>query len=55
MQWTTKKEAYSNFRKGFLISDSIWFSLDKNGKKCLMVSVLDICGHYMERLPLIES
>ncbi|MFS7928155.1 putative phloem protein [Helianthus anomalus] len=44
LQWTTKEEAYSIICKGILISDddvtesSIWFSLDKNGKKCHMLS-----------------
>ncbi|KAM0070251.1 putative protein kinase RLK-Pelle-CrRLK1L-1 family [Helianthus debilis subsp. tardiflorus] len=43
LQWTTKEEAYSIIYKGFLISDDetqigIWFSLDKNGKKCHMLS-----------------
>ncbi|KAF5774394.1 putative protein kinase RLK-Pelle-LRR-VIII-1 family [Helianthus annuus] len=43
LQWTTKEEAYSIICKGFLISDEetkigIWFSLDKNGKKCHMLS-----------------
>ncbi|KAK1417783.1 hypothetical protein QVD17_26917 [Tagetes erecta] len=39
MQWTTKKEAYSIMRKGFLINDGQeWLSLDKNGKKCYMLS-----------------
>ncbi|KAK1417799.1 hypothetical protein QVD17_26933 [Tagetes erecta] len=42
IQWTTKKEAYSIIRKGFLVNNgkkrSIWFSLDKNGKKCHMLS-----------------
>ncbi|KAI7747009.1 hypothetical protein M8C21_012660 [Ambrosia artemisiifolia] len=42
MQWTTKEEAYSIIRKGFLIIDDktsrhIWFSVDKNGKKCYML------------------
>ncbi|KAJ0560679.1 hypothetical protein HanHA300_Chr06g0214061 [Helianthus annuus] len=35
LQWTAKEEAYSIIRKGFFIS---WFSLDKNGKKCHMLS-----------------
>ncbi|KAL8209952.1 hypothetical protein R6Q57_006684 [Mikania cordata] len=40
MQWTTKKEAYSIIRKGFLIDDGEkWFFLNKNGKKCHMLSV----------------
>ncbi|MFS7928098.1 putative protein kinase RLK-Pelle-CrRLK1L-1 family [Helianthus anomalus] len=43
VQWTTKEEAYSIICKGFLISDNetergIWFSLDKSGKKCHMLS-----------------
>ncbi|KAI3505573.1 hypothetical protein L1887_27705 [Cichorium endivia] len=39
LQWTTKKELYSIIRKGFpiQIKDKEWFSLDKNGKKCLML------------------
>ncbi|KAL8238961.1 hypothetical protein R6Q59_015528 [Mikania micrantha] len=40
MQWTTKKEAYSIIHKGFLIDDGEkWFFLNKNGKKCHMLSV----------------
>ncbi|KAD6453725.1 hypothetical protein E3N88_08431 [Mikania micrantha] len=39
MQWTTKKEAYSIIRKGFLIDDGEkWFFLDKKGKKCHKLS-----------------
>nr|XP_043629588.1 uncharacterized protein LOC122600874 [Erigeron canadensis] len=47
VEWKTKKELYSVFRQGFLINygsflerlfnDGQWFSLDKNGKKCLML------------------
>ncbi|KAI7724633.1 hypothetical protein M8C21_022772 [Ambrosia artemisiifolia] len=42
LQWTTKEEAYSIIRKGFLIIDvkpsrHIWFSVNKNGKKCHML------------------
>ncbi|KAD6453737.1 hypothetical protein E3N88_08443 [Mikania micrantha] len=37
--WTMKKEAYSTLCEGFLIDDGDkWFSLDKNGKKCHMLS-----------------
>ncbi|KAI3692367.1 hypothetical protein L6452_32181 [Arctium lappa] len=46
-KWTTKKELYHLFCKGFLISKrnrflinnghEEWFSLAKNGKKCLML------------------
>ncbi|KAI7724632.1 hypothetical protein M8C21_022771, partial [Ambrosia artemisiifolia] len=44
LQWTTKEEAYSIIRKGFFISvvqkkRGIWFYLDKNGKKCYMLSM----------------
>ncbi|KAI7736069.1 hypothetical protein M8C21_016120 [Ambrosia artemisiifolia] len=44
LQWTTKKEAYSIIRKGFFINfgetkKDIWFYLDKNGKKCHMLSM----------------
>ncbi|KAJ0716168.1 putative phloem protein [Helianthus annuus] len=36
---TTKKEMYSIICKGFLINDGQeWFSLDKNGRKCHMLS-----------------
>ncbi|KAJ0716103.1 putative protein kinase RLK-Pelle-CrRLK1L-1 family [Helianthus annuus] len=39
VQSTTKKEVYSIFCRGFLINDDQeWFSLDKNGKKCYMLS-----------------
>ncbi|KAD6453775.1 hypothetical protein E3N88_08481 [Mikania micrantha] len=44
VQWTTKKEAYSIIRNGFLIDDGQkWFSIDKNGKKCHMLSATDVC------------
>ncbi|KAL8209941.1 hypothetical protein R6Q57_006673 [Mikania cordata] len=44
VQWTTKKEAYSIIRNGFLIDDGKkWFSIDKNGKKCHMLSATDVC------------
>ncbi|KAM0070294.1 putative protein kinase RLK-Pelle-CrRLK1L-1 family [Helianthus debilis subsp. tardiflorus] len=41
--WRTKREVYSIMCRGFLITYdkrkiSIWFSLDKNGKKCHMLS-----------------
>ncbi|MFS7928178.1 putative phloem protein [Helianthus anomalus] len=59
LQWTTKEEAYSIICKGFLISDDetkrgIWFSLDKNGKKCLMLSGALECRR-TEKVPLPES
>ncbi|KAM0070238.1 putative phloem protein [Helianthus debilis subsp. tardiflorus] len=59
LQWTTKEEAYSIIRKGFLISDDetkrgIWFSLDKNGKKCLMLSAA-IIWSWQEKVLLPES
>ncbi|KAL8209955.1 hypothetical protein R6Q57_006687 [Mikania cordata] len=39
VRWTMKKEAYSTNCEGFLIdSDDKWFSLDKKGKKCHMLS-----------------
>ncbi|KAL4592756.1 hypothetical protein LXL04_005760 [Taraxacum kok-saghyz] len=42
VQWTTKKELYSILSKGFLINDGEdgekWFSLEKNGKICQMLS-----------------
>ncbi|KAL8238968.1 hypothetical protein R6Q59_015535 [Mikania micrantha] len=39
VRWTTKKEAYSTIFEGFLIDgDDKWFSLDKKGKKCHMLS-----------------
>ncbi|MFS7928226.1 putative protein kinase RLK-Pelle-CrRLK1L-1 family [Helianthus anomalus] len=45
--WRTKREVYSIMCRGFLISYdkrkiSIWFSLDKNGKKCHMLSAASI-------------
>nr|GEZ32745.1 protein kinase-like domain, phloem protein 2-like protein [Tanacetum cinerariifolium] len=37
--WTTKKELYSILRRGFLINNGQeWFTVDKHGKKCLMLS-----------------
>uniref|UniRef100_A0A251SXU1 Putative death-associated protein kinase 1 n=1 Tax=Helianthus annuus TaxID=4232 RepID=A0A251SXU1_HELAN len=41
--WRTEREVYSIMFRGFLIRDdkrkrSIWFSLDKTGKKCHMLS-----------------
>ncbi|KAM0005767.1 putative phloem protein [Helianthus debilis subsp. tardiflorus] len=46
MQWTTKKEAYSILCRGFLINDgNEWFSCDKNGKKCHMLSARLTCIH----------
>ncbi|KAJ9538350.1 hypothetical protein OSB04_031083 [Centaurea solstitialis] len=39
MKWTMERELYFLFCKGFLIDDGEeWFSLAKNGKKCLMLS-----------------
>ncbi|XP_076955840.1 F-box protein VBF-like [Bidens hawaiensis] len=39
VQWTTEKEVYSILRRGFFINGGLeWFNLDKNGKKCHMVS-----------------
>ncbi|KAK1417801.1 hypothetical protein QVD17_26935 [Tagetes erecta] len=61
VQWTTKKEAYSIIRKGFLIEDgkkkSIWFYLDKNGKKCHMLSARAAASWdlYSYKLSLPES
>ncbi|KAD6453728.1 hypothetical protein E3N88_08434 [Mikania micrantha] len=56
MQWTTKKEAYSIIRKGFLIDDGeMWFSLDKNGKKCYMLSAAYIESCSKDHLYLSES
>ncbi|KAI7743870.1 hypothetical protein M8C21_030319 [Ambrosia artemisiifolia] len=59
MQWTTKKELYSIFRKGFLINDGQeWFSLDKTGKKCHMLSARMASTQQMQCLyyqPLPES
>ncbi|PWA46697.1 protein kinase-like domain, Phloem protein 2-like protein [Artemisia annua] len=37
--WKTKKELYSILCKGFLLDNGYqWFSVDKNGKKCQMLS-----------------
>nr|GEZ10660.1 protein kinase-like domain, phloem protein 2-like protein [Tanacetum cinerariifolium] len=39
LMWTTKKELYSILRRGFLINNGQeWFTVDKHGKKCLMLS-----------------
>ncbi|PWA68593.1 protein kinase domain, Nitrogen network kinase 1, Phloem protein 2-like protein [Artemisia annua] len=39
LRWTTKRELYSILRRGFLINNGQqWFSVDKHGKKCLMLS-----------------
>ncbi|KAK9050801.1 hypothetical protein SSX86_030226 [Deinandra increscens subsp. villosa] len=39
LRWGTMKDLYSIFCRGFLINDGEeWFSLDKDGKKCLMLS-----------------
>ncbi|PWA90839.1 protein kinase-like domain, Phloem protein 2-like protein [Artemisia annua] len=38
-EWKTKKELYSILCKGFLLDNGQkWFSVDKNGKKCQMLS-----------------
>ncbi|KAJ0944872.1 putative protein kinase RLK-Pelle-CrRLK1L-1 family [Helianthus annuus] len=38
LKWTTKKELYSILCKGFQMSNGQgWFSLAKNGKRCLML------------------
>ncbi|PWA41040.1 protein kinase-like domain, Phloem protein 2-like protein [Artemisia annua] len=39
LKWKTKKELYSILCKGFLLDNGHqWFSVDKNGKKCQMLS-----------------
>ncbi|PWA77382.1 protein kinase domain, Nitrogen network kinase 1, Phloem protein 2-like protein [Artemisia annua] len=39
LMWTTKKELYSILRRGFLINNGQeWFTVDKQVKKCLMLS-----------------
>ncbi|PWA62216.1 protein kinase domain, Nitrogen network kinase 1, Phloem protein 2-like protein [Artemisia annua] len=39
LQWTSKKQLYSILRRGFLINNGQqWFTVDKHGKKCLMIS-----------------
>ncbi|KAI3756184.1 hypothetical protein L1987_56000 [Smallanthus sonchifolius] len=39
VRWETTKDLYYIFCKGFLINHGeAWFSLDKDGKKCLMLS-----------------
>ncbi|MFS7950688.1 putative phloem protein [Helianthus anomalus] len=61
VQYATKKEAYEIMRKGFLVTydkRSIWFSLDKNGKKCHMLSARASsisAGTYPEWLSFPES
>ncbi|KAD6453731.1 hypothetical protein E3N88_08437 [Mikania micrantha] len=56
MQWTTKKEAYSIIRKGFLIDDGEkWFFLDKNGKKCHKLSAAYIRAYSKDDIYLSES
>ncbi|KAD6453734.1 hypothetical protein E3N88_08440 [Mikania micrantha] len=56
LQWTTKKEAYSIIRKGFLIDDGEkWFFLDKNGKKCHKLSAAYISAFSKEEIDLSES
>ncbi|KAM0070281.1 putative protein kinase RLK-Pelle-LRR-VIII-1 family [Helianthus debilis subsp. tardiflorus] len=59
LQWTTKEEAYSIIRKGFLTNDDekkrdIWFSLDKNGKKCYMLSAA-LIWYWEKKVLLPES
>ncbi|MFS7990389.1 hypothetical protein Hanom_Chr11g01058321 [Helianthus anomalus] len=57
-QWLTQKEAYLIIRKGFLINDGQkWFSLDKNGRKCHMLSAraAGIWVQHEDRLSLPES
>ncbi|KAL8238976.1 hypothetical protein R6Q59_015543 [Mikania micrantha] len=56
MQWTTKKEAYSIIRKGFLIDDGEKrFSLDKNGKKCHTLSAAYLESRNKKELYLSKS
>ncbi|KAL8238973.1 hypothetical protein R6Q59_015540 [Mikania micrantha] len=56
LQWTTKKEAYSIIRKGFLIDDGEkWFFLDKKGKKCHKLSAAYISAFSKEEIDLSES
>ncbi|KAJ0716154.1 putative phloem protein [Helianthus annuus] len=57
VQWTTKEEAYSMMCRGFLIDDGEkWFSLDKNGKKCHMLSAVFVWHMTGDKhLPLSES
>ncbi|KAD6453723.1 hypothetical protein E3N88_08429 [Mikania micrantha] len=56
MPWTTKKEAYSIIRKGFLIGDGEkWFFLDKNGKKCHKLSAACIRHWSKDDIHLSES
>ncbi|KAD6453742.1 hypothetical protein E3N88_08448 [Mikania micrantha] len=56
LQWTTKKEAYSIIRKGFLIDDGKkWFFLDKNGKKCHKLSAAYIRSWNKDEIHLSES
>ncbi|KAJ0691165.1 putative protein kinase RLK-Pelle-CrRLK1L-1 family [Helianthus annuus] len=57
-QWLTQKEAYLIICKGFLINDGQkWFSLDKNGRKCHMLSAraAGIWVQHEDRLSLPES
>ncbi|KAD6453740.1 hypothetical protein E3N88_08446 [Mikania micrantha] len=56
MQWTTKKEAYSIIRKGFLIDDGEKrFFLDKNRKKCHKLSAAYIRAYSKDDIHLSES
>ncbi|KAK9049937.1 hypothetical protein SSX86_031094 [Deinandra increscens subsp. villosa] len=59
LHWTTKKEAYSVIRKGFLINDDgkKWFFLDENGKKCHMISAKGggDFGEFDRMLPFPDS
>ncbi|PWA82215.1 Phloem protein 2-like protein [Artemisia annua] len=44
LEWTTTKELYSILCKGFLIDNGQeWFYVDKNGKKCQMLSARATC------------
>ncbi|PWA38264.1 protein kinase-like domain, Phloem protein 2-like protein [Artemisia annua] len=44
LMWTTKKELYSILIRGFLIDNGQqWFTVDKHGKNCLMLSAKATC------------
>ncbi|KVI03309.1 Phloem protein 2-like protein, partial [Cynara cardunculus var. scolymus] len=55
IEWTTKKELYFLFCKGFLINNGEeWFFLAKNGKKCLFLparALLDTSNWTFQSLP----
>ncbi|XP_024995889.1 uncharacterized protein LOC112529041 [Cynara cardunculus var. scolymus] len=55
IEWTTKKELYFLFCKGFLINNGEeWFFLAKNGKKCLFLparALLDTSHWTFQTLP----